>query len=44
MDGRQNGHFVLYDDRSTLEAKLRRLDALGVKHIFALYPDVAALL
>ena len=29
---------------STLEAKLRRLDALGVKHIFALYPDVAALL
>lgn len=44
MDERQNGHFVLYDDCSTLEAKLRRLDTLGVKHIFALYPDVAALL
>lgn len=44
MDKSQNGHFVLYDDCSTLEAKLRRLDARGVRHVFALYPDVAALL
>lgn len=44
MDPEQKGHFVLYDDASTLEAKLNRLNARGISHIFALYPDIAALL
>lgn len=44
MDTAQTGHFVLYDDASTIEAKLSRMQAHGVSHIFALYPDVAALL
>lgn len=44
MDEKGNGHFVLFDDDSTLEAKLVRLDALGIQPVFALYPDVRTLL
>lgn len=44
MDDQQVGHFVLYDDESTMEAKLIRLAELGVHHVFALYPDVAGML
>lgn len=41
-DGR--AHFVLFDDRSTLEAKLAQLAGCGVQTVFALYPDAEALL
>lgn len=44
MDEDKMGHFVLYDDESTIEAKLNRLEGMGVSHVFALYPDVARLL
>ena len=37
-------HFVLFDDASTLEAKLAQLSGCGVHTIFALYPDAAPLL
>ncbi len=39
-----NAHFVLYDDASTLEAKLAQLSGCGVQTVFALFPDAAALL
>ncbi len=41
-DGR--AHFVLFDDVSTLEAKLMQLSRLGVPSVFALYPDAEPLL
>lgn len=44
MDEERVGHFVLYDDRSTIEAKLIRLQKMGICHVFALYPDVAWML
>ncbi len=44
MDEKGDGHFVLFDDLSTLEAKYARLSALAVSPVFALYPDVRALL
>ncbi len=37
-------HFVLFDDTTTLEAKLMQLSRLGVKSVFALYPDAEPLL
>lgn len=37
-------HFVLYDDPSTVTAKLRLLSQLGVPTVFACYEDVAHLL
>lgn len=39
-----NAHFVLFDDRSTIEAKLAQLSGCGVHTVFALYPDAEALL
>ena len=44
MDDEQAGHFVLFDDASTIETKLHRLSALGITRIFALYPDVSPFL
>ncbi len=41
-DGR--AHFVLFDDVSTLEAKLVQLSRLGVPSVFALFPDAEPLL
>ena len=41
-DGR--AHFVLYDDASTLAAKLAQLTGCGVQTVFALFPDAAALM
>lgn len=42
----QNGraHFVLFDDLSTLEAKLAQLSGRGIKAVFALFPDAEPLL
>ncbi len=37
-------HFVLYDDQSTLEAKLMQLSALSVPAVFVLWPDIESLL
>ena len=37
-------HFVLYDDDSTLAAKLAQLAGCGVQNVFALFPDAAGLL
>ncbi|MDO4270330.1 MAG: hypothetical protein Q4C72_05300 [Eubacteriales bacterium] len=37
-------HFVLYDDASTLEAKLAQLSGCGVQTVFALFPDAEQLL
>ncbi len=37
-------HFVLYDDPSTVTAKLRLLSQLGISTVFACYEDVAHLL
>lgn len=39
-----HAHFVLFDDASTLEAKLAHLSGCGVQTVFALFPDAAALL
>ena len=44
MDEHNTGHFVLYDDAATIEAKVNRLEAAGIGHIFSMYPDIAALL
>ena len=41
-DGR--AHFVLFDDPSTLEAKLAQLAGCGVQTVFALFPDAKGLL
>ncbi len=43
-DREGRAHFVLFDDASTLEAKLTQLSACGISAVFALYPDVEALL
>lgn len=40
MDELERGHFVLFDDESTIFAKLERLNALNIKNIFAVYPDI----
>lgn len=44
MDAQERGHFVLFDDASTLDAKLALLDQFQIRHRFAIYPDVAPLL
>lgn len=44
MDADGNGHFVLFDDETTIRAKLDLLDSIGIPYVFALYPDVRALL
>lgn len=43
-DEEGRAHFVLYDDPSTLEAKLAQLSSLDVPAVFALFPDAAPLL
>ncbi|MDP4109332.1 MAG: hypothetical protein Q8878_04810 [Bacillota bacterium] len=43
-DAEGKPHFVLFDDASTLDAKLRIAASLGIKHAFALYPDITDLL
>lgn len=40
MDEKNNGHFVLFDDADTLQAKCRCLQELEVSPIFARYGDV----
>ena len=40
MDENNNGHFVLFDDADTLQAKCRCLRELEVSPIFARYGDV----
>jgi len=37
-------HFVLYDDASTLSAKLTIAESFGITHAFSLYPDAKDLL
>lgn len=44
MDSDGQAHFVLYDDDSTLAAKLAQLAGCGVQNVFALFPDAAGLL
>ena len=44
MDAAGAGHFVLFDDTSTLSAKLQTLQQLGAGPCFALYPDIAGML
>ena len=44
MDKENNGHFVLFDDADTLQAKCRCLESLSVSPIFARYSDVSAFL
>lgn len=44
MDEREQGHFVLFDDRSTMQEKYRRLTALGVSPCFLLAQDAGLLL
>ncbi len=44
MDTDGQAHFVLYDDDSTLAAKLAQLSGCGVQNVFALFPDAAGLL
>ena len=43
-DSENRAHFVLYDDPSTLEAKLAQLAGCGVQTVFALFPDAEMLL
>lgn len=43
-DEKGTAHFVLFDDASTLEAKLTQLVGCGVSPIFALFPDAQMLL
>lgn len=44
MDEENQGHFVMFDDDSTLENKLTALTNIGVQYLFALYPDLRGLL
>lgn len=44
MNADGQAHFVLYDDNSTLAAKLAQLAGCGVQNVFALFPDAAGLL
>ncbi len=44
MDKENNGHFVLFDDADTLQAKCRCLQNLSVSPIFARYSDVCEFL
>lgn len=44
MDEETRGHFVLFDDESTLEEKATLLTRLGVHRLFALWPDVRHIL
>lgn len=44
MDKENQGHFVLFDDEDTLQAKCRCLRELSVSPIFASYSDVCNLL
>ena len=44
MDEETRGHFVLFDDESTLEEKAMLLTQLGVRRLFALWPDVRHIL
>lgn len=44
MDEDAHGHFVLFDDASTLEDKMRQLSHQGIRYFFALYPDISNLL
>lgn len=44
MDEHAAGHFVLYDDKSTIQEKYRRLTRLGVSPCFLLQRDAALLL
>ena len=44
MNADGQAHFVLYDDDSTLAAKLAQLAGCGVQNVFALFPDAAGLL
>lgn len=43
-DEENNAHFVLYDDSSTLEAKLAQLSGCGVQTVFSLFPDAKELI
>lgn len=43
-DGQGTAHFVLFDDNSTLEAKLSQLEGCEIPAVFALFPDAKALL
>ncbi|GAB2044368.1 hypothetical protein AGATL06_08650 [Agathobaculum sp. TL06] len=43
-DSEGRAHFVLFDDASTLEAKLAQLSGCGVQAVFALFPDAKQLL
>jgi len=43
-DEENRAHFVLFDDDSTLHAKLAQLSGCGVQTVFALYPDAAGLI
>ncbi|MCI8880361.1 MAG: hypothetical protein HFH27_09590 [Clostridiaceae bacterium] len=44
MDEHSQGHFVLFDDRSTVQEKYRRLTAMGVGPCFVLARDASLLL
>lgn len=44
MDEDTRGHFVLFDDESTIEEKIEQLSKLHIRHLFALYPDVKSML
>ena len=44
MDENDRGHFVLFDDATTLQAKLQHLHDLQIKPTFAMYPDAKRLL
>lgn len=44
MEPEGQGHFVLFDDDSTLEDKTQQLQRQAVSHIFILYPDAAPML
>lgn len=43
-DGSGRAHFVLFDDNTTMQAKLAQLSGCGVRTVFALYPDAERLL
>lgn len=44
MDEDTRGHFVLFDDESTIEDKIEQLSQLNIQYFFALYPDVKDIL
>ena len=44
MDEQEQGHFVVFDTKRTLETKIHTLTQMGISYFFIVYPDYALFL